>query len=859
MKKRFLALILCLSLALSLVPVTAVAAEAHDFQDVPSTHWANKSVQYVYENGLMDGVGPTTFRLNGTLTRAMFVTILGRLDGERVNNNADSTFVDVAKGQWYTSYVVWASQNGIVDGYGNHRFGPNDFVTREQMATMIARYKESKKLTLPDADAPTALFSDRNTVSSWAQEGVELMRRTGIISGYSDDSFKPQKTATRAEAATVFMRFHLVITGGTVGIEGFDFQDGVIALPGSIQHKDNGKTVLLPKQENLENLKKGDIIVVGTEAAYKVTSSSVVGDSIQVQYTSPELYEFLDSIDVQGEAYADFSEFIPADGVNITYNSVKESPYTSPKGLKGTWDPNIDIELKGSIPFDGEKKISFSLKESIPSVSYKFDIDFDPRAIFNDKSVVTVNDAYIKLQKELDIVLAMSKESTSSSKRLPLGSVPIVGSNGLGILVDLAVVITTEGTFEVHYNVSGVLGCQVYHNQPRNLTTLTATQDINLNASVKIGPKLSLSAKVFKKDLLKFSVDAGVQGKGEAISRPTGTICLDCGVSLYANVSAFDDDLIENYLHLNKTWHIWDDNNSPIKESIHFENMQKVPSCTFEGPPKRFVSGSVYDSKSTMPLPNASVSVICTFASGETNTAINGVTDTAGHFCLELPQNVIAPISVYVEKDSYSSYTYHFKNGGPSSYTDIKINLEKKEIEVPLKDRYLNFLSEKEYQSFISDWMFGLPNEYAILDINKDGIDELIITGGGDLGWYNFSVFSYDRISQKIYPIPIQGYAGDQPENNAQYYGSLEYSPTYHALVFTEFNDGTMFGGLDYFTINNRRIVIEFSLRFEQNYETQDISYSMYNPHTNKNESLSEEDWDAYLLESIPIEFTPFP
>lgn len=152
------------------------------------------------------------FQPGGSLTRAMFVTILGRMAGAE-EESGESGFADVPAGRWYSAYVAWAAGEGIVDGTGNGCFSPNSPVTREQMATMIARYVDSAGLTLPETGDPAAPFTDRNAVSDWAEAGVELMRQTGILAGYEDGTFQPQRTANRAEAATIFMRLEQVIGG----------------------------------------------------------------------------------------------------------------------------------------------------------------------------------------------------------------------------------------------------------------------------------------------------------------------------------------------------------------------------------------------------------------------------------------------------------------------------------------------------------------------------------------------------------------------------------------------------------------------------------------------------------------------
>lgn len=221
MKRRVISAALALCMMLTLLSGTALAAGQHPFTDVPQSHWANEAVGYVYENDLMNGVSATMFQPGGSLTRAMFVTILGRMAGAE-EESGESGFADVPAGRWYSAYVAWAAGEGIVDGTGNGCFSPNSPVTREQMATMIARYVDSAGLPLPETGDPAAPFTDRNAVSDWAEAGVELMRQTGILAGYEDGTFQPQHTANRAEAATIFMRLEQVIGGEELPEESFE-------------------------------------------------------------------------------------------------------------------------------------------------------------------------------------------------------------------------------------------------------------------------------------------------------------------------------------------------------------------------------------------------------------------------------------------------------------------------------------------------------------------------------------------------------------------------------------------------------------------------------------------------------------
>ena len=174
------------------------------FVDVPAGAWYAPSVEYAAVNGLMSGIGDQRFAPNDALTRAMFVTVLGQLAQIDEATYTTVSFTDVTPGSWYAPYVEWAAQQDIVSGTGNGRFAPNTPITREQMASIIARYVQSTGKTLPTIADPVTL-RDMDAVSGWARDGVELMRTTGIISGDDRGYFNPLGLATRAQAATVFM------------------------------------------------------------------------------------------------------------------------------------------------------------------------------------------------------------------------------------------------------------------------------------------------------------------------------------------------------------------------------------------------------------------------------------------------------------------------------------------------------------------------------------------------------------------------------------------------------------------------------------------------------------------------------
>ena len=184
---------------------TTVEPSGLPFTDVSTSDWFYSAVKFVYENGLMDGVGNNLFAPNATLNRAMAVTILYRLEGAPAVTT-DAGFNDVAAGTWYTDAVNWAAANNIVNGVEGNNFDPTGSLTREQMATILYRYAQYKGADV-SAAGDISGFADSANVSSWAADAVKWAVGTGLVNGVEGNALAPQGTSTRAQAATVLMRF----------------------------------------------------------------------------------------------------------------------------------------------------------------------------------------------------------------------------------------------------------------------------------------------------------------------------------------------------------------------------------------------------------------------------------------------------------------------------------------------------------------------------------------------------------------------------------------------------------------------------------------------------------------------------
>jgi len=178
---------------------------SYSLTDVDQKQWYHEGIDFVVANGMMNGVGNNKFDPHGITSRAMIVTILHRLEGEPTVTDANP-FSDVKNDIWYTDAVIWAEANGIVNGYGNGKFGPEDDITREQMAKIMYNYAEYKGYAV-SARASLASFSDADKISSWATEEVQWTVAVGLINGMGDGTVAPQGDAERCQVAAIFMRF----------------------------------------------------------------------------------------------------------------------------------------------------------------------------------------------------------------------------------------------------------------------------------------------------------------------------------------------------------------------------------------------------------------------------------------------------------------------------------------------------------------------------------------------------------------------------------------------------------------------------------------------------------------------------
>lgn len=280
-KHKYFSLIISAVLALTLCIPSFAADGGTGFSDVASDAWYADAAVYVRDNGIMNGTSATGFSPEGDMTRAMLAAVMYRTAGSPAVS-VGAGLHDVPDGAYYANAVAWAVSNGIVTGYGNGLFGPDDKVTREQIAAILWRYKGS-----PEISGTAQSFADQSDISSYAVNAVAWARENGVINGMSGGMFAPKNNATRAQVATILMNF---LTKGNdqpatgeaqnVLIAYFTVPEtsGVDAVASASRVVDNGEVVGNVEfiAQNIQEQTGGDIFKIETVQKYPGTHQELL-------------------------------------------------------------------------------------------------------------------------------------------------------------------------------------------------------------------------------------------------------------------------------------------------------------------------------------------------------------------------------------------------------------------------------------------------------------------------------------------------------------------------------------------------------------------------------------------------------
>lgn len=189
---------------------TVQPVSAKHFADIEN-HWAKDDIYALVEKGIIAGITDTEFKPEEEITRAQFAKLLVNALGIKVDQGAALSFKDVPAGAWYHDDVAAAVKAGLIMGIDDSIYAPDENITREQMAVIISRALKMKSTAaISDSDAEQVIdkFTDKGDISPWARQGIALAVNCGILSGADRNAFAPQKSATRAEAASMILRLY---------------------------------------------------------------------------------------------------------------------------------------------------------------------------------------------------------------------------------------------------------------------------------------------------------------------------------------------------------------------------------------------------------------------------------------------------------------------------------------------------------------------------------------------------------------------------------------------------------------------------------------------------------------------------
>lgn len=758
--KRLLSLFLSVVL-LTTLSVPAAAAGNYPFQDISASHWASDAVGYVYENNLMNGTSPTAFQPEGTLTRAMFVTILGRMDGVETSQYSGSQFSDVAPGQWYSPYVAWSFQNHIVNGTGGGRFSPDLAVTREEIATMIARYVDTQGLTLPEADRPAAPFTDQAAISSWAKEGVELMRQTGLLSGYGDGRFGPHQTATRAEAATIFMRLD----------KGFSASD--------------------PSPD------------AAALASYREISEEVT--SMEADYTNRDGFVTKDQLPALLNEVEAYAKSLYNKGIVSEYDANDTCVYLKIGGWLGfVYDPPMENLLSGG----GE--VSLVTLEPMASEFYPYYLlagakGPDEAAKLIEKTFGS-NFSFTGNYDNAEVTLDTVKNLPSNSVVIwfghgnyldQLGSILFLGtkkwdpatillyqkefSNDALLTNGKGQFYITPVFFEKYMPKDALRDSLVYLATCSSFADSRLPQSIlNHGARAVLGNSTIVEATYDFKMLYSFF-------ERMSMTAEDGSYYTISQALAYAKKENGDHD--DYFL------------GAGSKVLAAYRDDFALPDMLQDA--ERNISGKVIDANANAPLSSVKVTLTCLFGAGGEEIGATATTAKDGSFSLKIPDNATFLTGIRFEKDGYDSDFYPLDTDGSSSFQIGTVAL------TPANDFWVQYhdvwaqhqawanwyqthdISSEAYRQFLEDHpsVRKRPLEenatfyYAFQDIDRNGTKELLIglKYPRDTAPQIIDVFCYDG-NKPVHLFPLSDIFGG-PGNTYSLYSDGSLVTDLHATI----------------------------------------------------------------------------
>ncbi|MDV4149916.1 LPXTG cell wall anchor domain-containing protein [Clostridium sp. AL.422] len=575
--KKFISMLLCLSLLTSLFQGVVVQADENNKKDISIKETITiDNKDYTFEIIVNYETSSNKVAPSGAIiTRGQWISnlveILDLKNQHEINWDANIAypFNDI-EGTQYEEDILYAYVNSILVDQ-DESFNPDAPATRE-----FATVTSVKALGFAgDTDIVCNDISD----ITYSKE-IEVAVSLGLIP-LEKNNFYPLRNLTESEAQYITEGIQAVLKSSEIDENydnTFEYKEGVIELDDTTVYEVNGETITFNTDDTVSNLNIGDIIVLPNETPYKITKVTVNDGKVVVETEEPKIEETLEYIDVQGYATGDFSNFIPEEGVEVIENTTQDSRINL--DMEGS-SPNLGsytLKIKKEI---GNGEISGEVKLVLPKIEYKVDMDIN----FLD---IDINNVYFKISDEtetaLSVRLGVDDDSFPTGPRLiDLGKLPVYGIPGAAAVVKIALYYDISGSVQLVFSTEKTNGIQVLNNKVRGINTAKFNiSDINeLNIEGKIGPKLSGLLEICSTwNLIDFSVSGGL-GANVIITPHPSMICSDATIFGFLELTALDECKLKDWLELSYTLNAWDSDTSPFKKNLHFENLNKVPNCTY--------------------------------------------------------------------------------------------------------------------------------------------------------------------------------------------------------------------------------------------------------------------------------------
>ena len=560
---------LVVSLGVALAPAPA-RADYLGFADVSPSDWAAEQgyIAYVSSEGLMSGLADGRFGQAEPLSRAQVATVLWRVAGEPEPPEGAQRFpdCDYSEGSFYGRAVSWARETGVVTGYEDGTFGPADPVTREQLATMLARHASRVAgLDASSDGSALAAMADSGSVTLW--DGMAWAVDAGVLTGdmsTGEPLARPQASAQRDQAAKMFAVFHRDVLGegGAPGEPDpsqpttVDYADDVVLLDTSVSGAAaSGEDVTVTLGAGAGEVSEGDVVVFGpTEGmpfggAVKVESVEAGG---RVTGARPELSEVYDELVI--------NETLGLEDIDLGSGQLM-SNYADKLEIEVSQDIGEYGTAKGTITInDLTIKPFFVLLGPLSYMDMSFECDMDA-----------------ELALELSMLPANSRSIKLLSVPVPMLSVPGTGVHlNLYLELDAAANISLSSSIEVSASAKkDVFGAPEFKGD----CDIDLADDASISAKGKVGLSPAAALEIFGESVSRLGVEAGVGAEVETSYHP-GLTCTDVAMWVYAD--AYAELLGGTDLDLEASIQIFDKDDSPLKRDVHLEDGLLVDECTWK-------------------------------------------------------------------------------------------------------------------------------------------------------------------------------------------------------------------------------------------------------------------------------------